>query len=86
MFVDLETCCVGSVEFDVAHVPEAVSAHYPNIDSDLLSDCRELVLAMVAAWRFELGDQLPNRWEVAGLLLAALRAGPPWPALDAVTP
>ena len=29
VFIDLETCCRGPVEFDLAHVPEAVSAHYP---------------------------------------------------------
>src|SRR5690242_706540 len=28
-FIDLETGCRGPVEFDLAHVPEAVSEHYP---------------------------------------------------------
>ena len=29
LFVDLETCCRGPVEFDIAHAPEEVSEHYP---------------------------------------------------------
>ena len=29
LFIDLETCCRGPVEFDLAHAPEAVSEHYP---------------------------------------------------------
>ena len=52
LFIDLETCCRGPVEFDLAHVPEEVSKHYPDIDRELLRECQLLVLAMVAAWRF----------------------------------
>jgi len=84
LFIDLETCCRGPVEFDLAHVPEEVSERYPNVDQSLLRDCRELVLAMVAAWRWDRGDQLPNGRRAARKLLSALRGGPPWPALDVV--
>jgi len=83
-FIDLETCCRGPVEFDLAHAPEAVSQRYPNADQDLLSECRMLVLAMVAAWRWDLDDQLPNGQRAARDLIRALRDGPPWPALDVV--
>jgi hypothetical protein len=72
------------VEFDVAHVPEEVSDCYPSIDRAVLRECRALVLAMVAAWRFDSGDLFPNRAQAGRELLAALRAGPPYPALDAV--
>ena len=82
--IDLETACRGPVEFDLAHVPEDVAARYPNLDSALLRHCRRLVLAMVAAWRLEAGDQLPNGERAAAELLAALRAGPPFPTLDAL--
>jgi hypothetical protein len=85
-FVDFETCCRGPVEFDLAHVPEVVAASYPDVDEQLLRECRHLVLAMVAAWRCEARDQLPNRDEARRRLFAALRAGPPWPTLDAVSP
>src|SRR5216683_2283683 len=60
LFIDLETCCHGPVEFDLAHVPEDVSERYADADEELLSECRVLVLAMVAAWRWDPGDQLPN--------------------------
>ena len=84
LFIDLETCCRGPVEFDLAHVPEAVSERYPDADQGLLGECRILVLAMVAAWRWDPGDQFPDGQRAARVLLNALRDGPPYPALDAV--
>ena len=60
-FIDLETCCRGPVEFDLAHVPEAVVRHYPDVDEELLVDCRVLVLATVAAWRWEPRRPTPER-------------------------
>ncbi|WP_194917583.1 phosphotransferase family protein [Catenulispora rubra] len=84
LFIDLETCCRGPVEFDLAHVAEAVCEHYPNVDQGLLDECRQLVLAMVAAWRWQLGDQLPNGRRFGEELLRSLRDGPPWPTLDTV--
>ena len=84
LFVDLETCCLGPVEFDLAHVPETVSEHYLGVDQALLRDCRELVLGMVAAWRWEVGDQLPNGMPFGRELLSVLRGGPPWPTIDEV--
>jgi len=84
LFIDLETCCRGPVEFDLAHVPEDVSERYADADEDLLSECRVLVLAMVAAWRWDPGDQFPDGQRAARELLRALRGGPPWPALDVV--
>ncbi|WP_427920979.1 phosphotransferase [Streptomyces sp. cg40] len=84
LFIDLETCCRGPVEFDLAHVPEAVPAHYPNVDQGLLDECRQLVLAIVAAWRWRLGDQFPNGRLFGEELLRALHDGPPWPTLDAL--
>jgi Phosphotransferase enzyme family len=84
LFIDLETCCRGPVEFDLAHVPEEVSECYSGADQELLRACRLLVLAMVAAWRWDLDDQLPNGKRARQELLGAIRAGPPWPSLDAV--
>jgi hypothetical protein len=84
LFIDLETCCRGPVEFDLAHVPEDVSERYADADEELLSECRILVLAMVAAWRWDPDDQLPNGQRAARELLSALREGPPYPALDVV--
>lgn len=84
LFIDLETCCRGPVEFDLAHVPEEVSERYPDADQELVRECRALVLAMVAAWRWDAGDQFPNGQRAARELLSALREGPPWPSLDVV--
>jgi aminoglycoside phosphotransferase (APT) family kinase protein len=84
LFIDFETCCRGPVEFDLAHVPEDVSERYADADQDLLSQCRVLVLAMVAAWRWDPGDQFPDRQRAAHALLSALRMGSPWPPLDVV--
>jgi aminoglycoside phosphotransferase (APT) family kinase protein len=84
LFIDLETCCRGPVEFDLAHVPGEVTQHYPGADQELLGECRALVLAMVAAWRWDAGDQFPNGRRVGRELVSTLREGPPWPALDEV--
>ncbi|WP_020014476.1 phosphotransferase [Promicromonospora sukumoe] len=84
LFIDLETCCRGPVEFDLAHMAEAVAEHYPGVDQELLDDCRQLVLAMVAAWRWDVDDQFPRGRQFGEELLRVLRAGAPWPTLDAV--
>ncbi|WP_202964629.1 phosphotransferase enzyme family protein [Inquilinus limosus] len=84
LLIDLETCCRGPVEFDLAHVPEEVAEFYPDVDKDLLGECRALVLAMVAAWRWGASDQFPNGRRVGHELLRTIRQGPPWPALDVV--
>ena len=73
-FIDFETCCRGPVEFDLAHAPEAVSAHYPGIDHDLLRMCRMLMLAMITTWRWERGDHFPNGRNLGSEWLSQLRA------------
>jgi phosphotransferase family enzyme len=85
LFIDLETACRGPIEFDLAHVPNEVSESYAGIDHGLLDDCRVLVLAMIAAWRFDPEDRFPRRTRAARELLAALRAGPPYPALGTIS-
>ncbi|TQN48480.1 phosphotransferase family enzyme [Humibacillus xanthopallidus] len=84
LFIDFETCCRGPIEFDVAHVPIEVSAHYPNLDRVLLAECRRLVLAMVAAWRWDVRDEFPDGHRHGRDILTLLRQGPPWPVLGAL--
>jgi Ser/Thr protein kinase RdoA (MazF antagonist) len=72
-FIDLETCCYGPVEFDIAHAPDEVGDHYAPADRLLLRDCRILVLAMVAAWRADRDDEFPNGREMRDELLGMLR-------------
>ena len=86
LFIDLETCCRGPVEFDVAHAPDEVSVLYPGVDHVLLQESRRLVLAMVAAWRWDVRDEFPNGRRHGLAILGMLRNGPPWPALGALSP
>jgi hypothetical protein len=74
LFIDLETCCRGPVEFDLAHAPEEVSEHYPGVNQDLLRECRILVLAMITTWRWDRGDQFPNGRQLGTEWLSQLRA------------
>lgn len=85
VFVDFETCCVGPIEFDVAHAPVEVGTHYPGLDRVRLEECRGLILALVAAWRWDLHDQFPDGLRHGRDLLGLLRAGPPWPALGTLS-
>jgi len=83
-FIDLETCCRGPVEYDIAHLvdldtgdaslpPDGVSEHYPGADPELVGLCRVLMLAMITAWRWKPEDQLPDRMRLARLWTAQLR-------------
>jgi aminoglycoside phosphotransferase (APT) family kinase protein len=74
LFIDLETCCRGPVEFDLAHAPEEVSEHYPGVNPGLLRECRILVLAMITTWRWDRGDQLPNGRRLGTEWLRQIRA------------
>jgi thiamine kinase-like enzyme len=83
LFIDLETCCRGPVEFDLAHAPEEVSQHYPGVDRGLLRECRILVLAMITAWRWDRDDQLPNGRRLGTEWLGQIRAALERHGLDA---
>jgi Ser/Thr protein kinase RdoA (MazF antagonist) len=79
-FVDLETCCRGPIEFDIAHAaanaapPTEVAARYAGADRSLVRECWILMLAMVSAWRCEPGDDLPNGRAMAMGWIGQLRA------------
>jgi aminoglycoside phosphotransferase (APT) family kinase protein len=74
LFIDLETCCRGPVEFDLAHAPDDVSEHYPAANHDLLRECRVLMLAMVASWRWDQDDQFPHGRRMGIEFLSQIRA------------
>ncbi len=74
LFADLETCCRGPVEFDIVHAPNEVSTHYGDADQDLLRECRVLMLAMIATWRWDRDDHFPNGRRAAAELLSEMRA------------
>jgi hypothetical protein len=74
LFIDLETCCRGPVEFDIVHAPDEVSEHYGDADQDLLRECRVLMLAMIVTWRWDRDDQLPNGRQLGAEWLSQMRA------------
>ncbi|MEO7911045.1 MAG: aminoglycoside phosphotransferase family protein [Roseiflexaceae bacterium] len=74
LFADLETACCGPVEFDIAHAPEAVSAHYENADQQLVGLCRMLMLAMIVTWRWQRDDDFPDGRQRGLAWLNELRA------------
>jgi hypothetical protein len=80
LFIDLETCCRGPIEFDIAHgtlpsedgrmlAAEDVLEHYPTADGDVIEQSRILIWAMITTWRWRHDDQLPNGpfWAIEGL-------------------
>ena len=83
LIMDFENAVRGPVEYDLAWVPEAVSERYPDADQGLVGECRGIVLAIIAVWRWRVDDQHPSRPQRAAWL-DAFRQGPPWPAVDEV--
>lgn len=81
-FVDLQTCCYGPVEFDVAHAPDEVGPHYSSADPVQLRDCRMLMRAMVAAWRADRDDELPGGHQMLDQLLGEIRDADDHPGGD----
>ncbi|GAA3494655.1 aminoglycoside phosphotransferase [Streptomyces prasinosporus] len=74
LFIDLETCCRGPVEFDLAHAPEEVGEHYPGVDRDVLRACRILVQAMITTWRWDRDDRFPDGRRLGTEWLGRIRA------------
>jgi aminoglycoside phosphotransferase (APT) family kinase protein len=83
LFIDFENTTRGPVEYDLAWVPTEVSDRYPDIDPDLLDECRGIVLAIIAVSHSRRDDQHPGNTRIAEWV-SAVRDGPPWPSLDTV--
>jgi len=50
-FIDLETTCIGPIEWDLAHTsPDTVRNYTSSVDTQLLEICRDLVRVTTAAW------------------------------------
>jgi hypothetical protein len=84
LFIDFENTARGPVEYDLAWVPDEVSKNYENADQELVDECRGVVLAIIAAHRWNRDDQHPSGRESGVAFLDALRKGSPYPALDDV--
>ncbi|MGZ0152890.1 aminoglycoside phosphotransferase family protein [Kribbella sp. WER1] len=85
LLIDFENTAHGPVEYDLGWVPKDVADRYSSADQNLVDECRGLVLAMVAAYRWRRDDQHPSGRESGVAFLDVLRDGPPWPALDDVS-
>jgi len=81
LFIDFENTAYGPVEYDLGWVPKVVSDRYRGADQDLVGECRGLVLAMIAAYRWRRDDQHPSGRQSGVALLNLLRDGPPWPTV-----
>ncbi|BCJ33970.1 aminoglycoside phosphotransferase [Actinocatenispora thailandica] len=84
LFIDFENTAHGPVEYDLAWAPREVGQLRSDADHDLVGECRAVVLAIVAAHRWNRNDRHPSGRESGVAFLHALREGPPWPALDDV--
>jgi hypothetical protein len=85
LFIDFENTARGPVEYDLAWVPKEVSERYPDADQELVGECQGIVLAIIAMHRWSRDDQHPSGRASGVAFLDVLRAGPPWPALEAIT-
>lgn len=87
LFIDLETCCRGPIEFDIAHAVRLVgsgggggldideaTARYPGADHGLLNECVVLMLALITTWRWQVGDELPDGPRLGRAWLRELRS------------
>jgi Ser/Thr protein kinase RdoA (MazF antagonist) len=87
LFIDLETCCRGPVEFDIAHAVrlagssggggldiDDAAGRYPGADRELVQHCVVLMLALITTWRWQVGDQLPDGERLGRVWLTELRS------------
>lgn len=76
LFIDLQTCQRGPIEYDLAFVPEDVAVHYPDVNQPLLHHFRILNWAGFTTMRWRATDQFPDQeyWRSEGFhrLWAAL--------------
>jgi len=68
LFIDLQTCQRGPVEYDIAFLPEAAAIHYAGAHQALVHQFRILMWAGFTTMRWRSADQFPNRadWRVEG--------------------
>ena len=85
VFIDLETCCRGPIEFDVAHVPDEVSAHYPDVDPVLLDGMSAARSGDGRCLAMGRPRRVPGRPPTRSRHPDPAAPGPPWPALGALS-
>jgi GNAT superfamily N-acetyltransferase len=73
-WIDLDTVCRGPLEWDLAHLPEAAAAVFPEAEPNALAHARLLVSAEVAVWCWHTYGRAPEVDEAAHFHLDQLRA------------
>jgi hypothetical protein len=56
------------------HTPEVIGSNYPGADLEMIRACWALMLAMVAAWRWDRRDQFPDGRRMGIEFVSGLRA------------
>lgn len=78
LFIDLQTCQRGPVEYDIAFIPEEAALLYPGANQQMVRQFRILNWAGFTTMRWRDSDQFPNRddWRAEGFnrLQAALES------------
>ena len=74
LWIDLDTVCRGPLEWDLAHLPHALVADFPEADVDALALYRLLVSADVAIWCWHTYGRAPEVDAAAMFHLDRLRA------------
>jgi molybdopterin-guanine dinucleotide biosynthesis protein A/GNAT superfamily N-acetyltransferase len=72
-WIDLDTACVGPLEWDLAHLPGAAAQQFPEANPRALADLRLLVSADVAVWCWHTYGRADEVDEAAGYHLGLLQ-------------
>ncbi len=72
-WIDLESCCVGPLEWDLAYQSAEVVSAFPEVDDELLRRLRRLNRARIATWCWGMARFPEMRWH-GQVHLDALRA------------
>jgi GNAT superfamily N-acetyltransferase len=85
-WIDLDTACVGPLEWDLAHLPEAAAEHFPEANPAALADMRLLVSADVAVWCWHTYGRAAEVDEAAEFHLARVKIALEEPTIVALEP
>ena len=86
LWIDLDTACVGPLEWDLAHLPEAAASQFPDVNRAALADVRLLVSADVAVWCWQTYGRADEVDEAAKFHLRRLQLALREPTIVELTP
>jgi hypothetical protein len=74
-WLDLESACLGPLEWDLASLPSDAAGVFDSVDEELLALLRRAKSLCVAVWCWRQPDRAPEVREAAHVHLRLLRAG-----------